>query len=131
MKDVVVTEIGELGQVQDGLPRLVGVHIVVVHLHHSLLDEVHFFQVGFVGYHDSVLLVNSAVHLDNKFVSETSLALLEEVAEGLFELFESSCVLNQVSLHLGGNLVVEIEFFNDEVEIVLEGLFYVVTDIVV
>lgn len=44
---------------------------------------------------------------------------------------EDSSVLDELSLHLWCDLLVENELFNDQVEIIHEGLLYVLSDIVI
>jgi hypothetical protein len=53
------------------------------------------------------------------------------MVEGAFKLLEYSRVLDQIGLHLGGNLLIELELLDDQVEIVKEGLLDVLSDIVV
>ena len=53
------------------------------------------------------------------------------MVERSFEFFEDSSVLDEVSLHLWCDLVIEWELFNDEIEIVKEGLLDVDSDVVV
>ena len=94
-------------------------------------DEVHFLNVALVGDDSLSWSVDSAVHVDDELVGKTSLTLIEEVVEGFLEFLEHSGVLDQVGLHLWGDLLVELEFFNNQVEIVHEGLFDVLPDIIV
>ena len=51
--------------------------------------------------------------------------------EGAFEFLENSSALNQLCLHLRCDLLVKWELFNDEIEIVEEGLLNIFTDITV
>jgi len=53
------------------------------------------------------------------------------MVERFLEFLEDSSVLNQVCLHLWGDLLIELELFNNQIEIVEESLFDVLSDIVV
>jgi hypothetical protein len=78
-----------------------------------LSDEIHFLYIAFVRDNNFSRCVNSAVHSNNKLVGKTSLAFFKEVIKGSFELLEDSCVLNKVGLHLWGNLLIELELFDN------------------
>jgi hypothetical protein len=96
-----------------------------------LSDEEELLNIALVADDSLTGGIDSAVHVDNELVGETSLALIEKVVERLFEFLEHSSILNQVSLHLWRDLLIELEFFNDQVEIIHESLFDVLSDIVV
>jgi hypothetical protein len=96
-----------------------------------LSDKVHLLHIALVRDDDLAGSVDSAVHCDDKLIGETSLAFLEEVVEGSFELFEHPGVLNEIGLHFWGNLLIELELFNDKVKIVQESLLNILSDIVV
>lgn len=53
------------------------------------------------------------------------------MVERALKFFEDSGILDQVGLHLWGDLLVELELFDDQVEIIEEGLFDILSDIVV
>ena len=53
------------------------------------------------------------------------------MVERLFELLEYSRVLNQISLHFGRDLLVELELFDNQVEVIKESLLNVFSDVVV
>lgn len=105
--------------------------LVVVHNNVALFDEVHFFHVGLVADDRHVSHVESAQHVDDQVVGESSLALVKEVAECLFELSEGLGALNQLGLHLRSDLLVELELLNDKVEVEHEGILNVLSDFVV
>lgn len=128
---MVVSEVRELWQVEDWLLLLNLIVVVVVDLDNSLSDEIHFLDITLVTDDGLTWGVESAEHVDDELVSETSLAFIEEVVERLLELLENSRVLDKLSLHLGGDLLVENKLFNNQVEIVHEGLFNVLSDIVI
>jgi len=96
-----------------------------------LSDEIHLLHIALVGNNDFTRSIDSAVHGDDQLVGEASLAFFEKVVERSFELFEHPGVLNEVSLHLRSDLLVELELFDDKVEIVQESLFNILSNIVV
>jgi len=53
------------------------------------------------------------------------------MVERAFKFLKDSSVLDQVSLHLRSDLLVELELFDDQVEIVEEGLLDILSDIIV
>jgi len=118
VQNLVVTEVWELGQVQNGLLLLNLIIFVVVHLNQTLSDEVHFLDVTLVADDSLSRRVDPAVHRDDKLIGETSFAFLEEMIERSFELFEHTRVLDQVCLHFWSNLLVELELFDNEVEVI-------------
>ena len=130
-EDLIVAEVGVLWQVQDRLAGLTLIILIVEDLNNALPDEEHLLDVALVADDDLVLLEDAAEHVDDEFVGEAALTLVEEVVEGALELLEDAGVLDEVSLHLGSDLLVEVEFLNDEVEIIQEGLLDILPDIVV
>ena len=56
---------------------------------------------------------------------------VKEMIKRPLKLLEYASILNQVSLHLWSDLLVELEFFNDQVEIVEESLFDIFSNVVV
>lgn len=132
VENLIVTEITELWQVKNGLFVLaIFAALVGVKFHNTLSDEEELLDVALVADDSLAGSIDSAVHVDNELVGEASLALIEKVVEGLFEFLEHSGILNQVSLHLWRDLLIELEFFNDQVEIIHESLFDVLSDVVV
>ena len=132
VEDLVVTEITELWQVKNRLFVLaIFAALVGVKFHNTLSDEEELLNIALVADDSLAGSIDSAVHVDNELVGETSLALIEKVVERLLELLEHSSILNQVSLHLWRNLLIELEFFDDQVEIIHESLLDVLSDIVV
>ena len=81
--------------------------------------------------HNLVKFVDSAIHRNDQFVGETSLAIVEEMVERTLKLLEYLRILDQFCLHLWSNLLVEWELFDDEIEIVEEGLLHVFSNVVV
>jgi hypothetical protein len=107
VENLIVSEVRVLGKVQDGLVFDFLVVFVVVNLHQTLTDEEHLFDVGLVTNDGFAGVLDAAEHIDDHLVGKASLALLEEVVEGPFELLEDTGVLDEVSLHLGSDLLVE------------------------
>ena len=81
MKDLVVSEVGVLWQVEDWLLFVSLVILVVEDLNKSLSDEIHFLDIALETDNSLAWGIDSAVHADNELVSESSLTLLEEVIE--------------------------------------------------
>ena len=140
-EDLEVAEVGVLGEVQDRflfvnssllvVTNFIIISLIVVHIDQSLSNEEHLLDVGLVADHDLAWDVDPAEHVDDQVVGEASLALLEEVVEGLLEVSEGPGALDEFSLHLGSDLLVELELLDDQVEIVQEGLLDVLSDVVV
>ena len=128
---MVVSEVRELRKIKDWLLFLDLVILVVEHFNQALSDEIHLLHIALVGNNYFAWGVDSAVHCDDQLIGEASLAFFEEVVERSFELFEHPGVLNEVSLHLWGDLLIELELFDDKVEIVQESLFNILSDVVV
>lgn len=81
LKDLVISEVRELGQVEDWLFLLDLIIVIVVDLDNSLSDEVHLLDITLVTDYSLTWGVESAEHVDDQLVGETSLALIEEVVE--------------------------------------------------
>jgi hypothetical protein len=79
----------------------------------------------------TALRIDTAEKVDDEFVDEATLAFIKEVVERLLEVLEDARVLYQIRLHLGRDLMIEIELFDDQVEIVQEGLLDVLADVIV
>ena len=128
---MVVSEVRELWKVKNWFFLDFLIVLIVVDLNETLSDEIHLLDIALVTDDSLAWSVNSAVHCNNQFVGKTSLTLLEEMIERSLEFLEDSSVLDQVSLHLRSNLLIELELLNDQVEIVEEGLLDILSDIVV
>jgi hypothetical protein len=128
---LVITEVRIFRQVKNWLLFVDFVVFIVENFNQSLSNEIHFFNVTSITNNSLAWSIDSAIHTDDKLIGKSSFALFEEMVEGLFEFFEDSGVLNQVSLHLWGDLLIELELFNNQVEIIEESLFDVLSDIVV
>ena len=128
---MVVTEVRELGEVQDWLFLLDFIVVIIVDLHDTLSDEVHFLHIALVADDGLTRGVKPTEHVDDQLVGEASLALVEEMVERFLELLENSRVLDKLRLHLRGDLLIENELLDNEVEIVHEGLLNILTDVIV
>jgi len=128
---LVVSEVRELWKIENWLLLGFLVVLIIVNLNETLSNEVHFLDITLVANNSFPWSVDSAVHSNNQLVSETSLTLLKEMVERSLELLEDSGILDQISLHLWSNLLVELELLNNQVEIVKESLFNVLSDIIV
>lgn len=132
VENLIVTEITELWQVKNGLFVLaIFAALVGVKFHNTLSDEEELLDVALVADDSLAGSVDSAVHVDDELVGETSLALIEEMVERLLEFLEHSSILDKFSLHLWSDLLVESKLLDDQVEIVFESLFNILSDIVV
>ena len=131
-EDLVVTEVTEFRKIEDWLFILAFfAALISIELNNTLSDEEKLLNITLVADDSLSWSIDSAVHVNDELVGETSLALIEEMVERLLEFLEDSGVLNQVGLHLWCDLLIELEFFNDQVEIVHEGLLDILSDIVV
>ena len=68
---------------------------------------------------------------DNELIRETPLTFIEEAIKRLLKLVECLRLLNQPSLHFWCDLLVEREFFDQQIKVLLECLLNVEPDIVV
>jgi hypothetical protein len=81
--------------------------VIVVNLNDTLSNEVDFLDIALVADDNSSRSIKSAEHIDDQFISEASLTLVEEMVERFFKLLEHSGVLDQLSLHLWRDLLIE------------------------
>ena len=81
VENLVVSEVGELGEIEDWLFFLLLIILVVVDLNESLSDEVHLLHVTFVTNDSLSWRINPAIHRNNELISKPSLALFEKVVE--------------------------------------------------
>ena len=128
---MIVTKVTEFWKVKNWSFFIDFIVFVIVHLNQSLPDKVHLLDVTLVADNALARRRDTAIHLYDQFVREATLAFLEEMVERSLEFFEHTCVLDQIGLHLGGNLLIELELINDEVEIIEESLFNIFSNIVV
>ena len=131
MKNLVVSKVTKFRQVENRSFLDDFIVIIIENLNDSLSDEIYLLNVTFVADYNSSGGVKSAEHVDDKFISESSLAFVKEMVERFLKFLENSGVLNQLCLHLWGDLLIERKLFNYQVEVIFEGLFNVLSDIVV
>jgi len=97
--------------------------LLVVQAEHAFHDEAELchFDTIFKYHHAPLLSFESPCeHPDDCFVNEALLARVEEVPKVSSELFEEK--IDQLGLVLGRKNLVEVEVFNEHVEIVGEGI---------
>ena len=92
---------------------------------------IHFFHRRFVTDDRSILLENTAEHIDYELIDKASLTIVKEMIEGAFKLLENFGVLDKICLHLWSDLLVEGELFYHKVEVIQECLLHVFTNIAV
>lgn len=110
---------------------VVVINFIVVYLHDALSNEVELFKIALVALYNAVCLLESAEQVDDHFVSKASLAFVKEVFKVPFKLVKNLSLLNEGSLHLGCQLLVERKLFNYEVEVMEKCFFDVASDIIV
>ena len=103
------------------------VNSFVVKSYEAFLDEVNFSDLFTLLDHQVVSWNDSAVHTDYKQVFETLLTWVEEVSE--FPLEGTPQVVYNFGLHLTGQLIEEGELFYYQVEVITEGILYILADI--
>lgn len=130
-KNLVVTKVWVLGQVKDSLARYFLIIIIVENLDYTLSDKEHLLDVTFVADDRLVLLEDTTEHINDKFICETTLTLIKEMIERSFKLLEYPGILNKIRLHLRCDLLVEVEFLDDQVEIVEECLLNIFTNVII
>ena len=131
VQDLVVTKIAEFWQIEDWFIFFVLVVFVVVDFDEALSDEIHFFDIALVANNTLAWCRDTAIHLNDKFVGKATLTLLEEMIERPLKFFEYSGILNQIGLHLWSDLLVELEFFDDKVEVIEECLLNILSNIII
>ena len=78
---MVITEVGEFWEIENWLLLLDLIVLVVEHFNEALSDEVHLLDIALVADDTLSWSGDTAIHLDDQFVSEASLTFLEEVVE--------------------------------------------------
>ena len=131
LKDLVVSKVSEFRQVQDGMILDQLVILMVVNFGDTFSNEVKLFHVRVVWNDNPTMLKEFAEKADDKFVGEAPLAILEEVVEIILKLGEGFSQFDQTGLHFRGDLLIEVEFLNDEVKVIPVGLLDVFSDVVV
>jgi hypothetical protein len=93
---------------------------LIIHGNCTFLDEVELAELLSIRDYSGIRLVYPSKHVYDKFINETTLAVLKEVPELCLEILEN-CTYD-LCLHFWWDLLVEIEFFNNQIEIVQEGI---------
>ena len=102
---------------------------LVEHRDCTFLDEVDLTEFLTIVYYSKIRLINSCKHIDDQFVEETSFTVFKEMLEVQLKVLENS--IHNLSLHLWWNLLIEVEFFNNKVEIIHKCIMHVLLDITV
>ena len=118
VQDLVVTKVTVFGQIENGSLLVKLIVLVIVDFNEALSDEIHLLHITFVADDTLSWRRDTAIHLDNQLICEASLTFLEEMVERSLELFKDTRVLNKISLHLGCDLLVELELLYYEIKIV-------------
>jgi hypothetical protein len=100
-------------------------------LNDTLLDEVHFFHIGLVVEYYLSWGHDPAEHRNDDLIDKSSLAVIEKVVERLLKFLKDSCILNYISLHHRSDLLVEVKFLYDQVEVIQESLLDVSSDVII
>ena len=103
----------------------------IENLYNALSNEIHFLDITFVTDDNLTRSIKSTIHIDDKLVGKAPFAFIKEVIKGFFKVTKHSGALYQVSLHLRSHLLIEWEIFNYQVEIKLECLFNILSNIVI
>lgn len=70
-----------------------------------------------------VRFIDAREHVDNQFVNKSSLTVFEEMPIGQLEILKDG--IHYLCLHLRRDLLIEIEFFDYQVEIIKESIMHV------
>jgi hypothetical protein len=105
--------------------------IWVKYLNYTLPDKEHLLNITLVTDDSFTWCIEPAIHINDEFISKASFTFIKEVIECLFKVFEDPGTLDQIGLHFRCHLLIELEFFDDQIEIEVESLFYILTDIIV
>jgi hypothetical protein len=70
---------------------------------------------------------DAGVHVNDELVGEAFLTRVKEVLEVVFEVLEKKA--NEFGLHCVGELFVEFELLDDQVEVKAEGIVDVASDV--
>jgi len=81
VQDLVVTKVGVLREVKDGLVLNIFVIFIVVDFNEALSDEEHLLDITLVTNHSFTWILNSAEHVNDHLIGKSSLAFFEKVVE--------------------------------------------------
>ena len=130
-QNLIVSEIAVFWQEENRLIGLNLILLIIMNFNHTLANKVHFLKVALIVDEDFVWGEDPAVQLNDQLIDEASFAPIEKVVERPLELSEAVDVEDDLCLQLGWNLSVEVEFFDDQVEVIQEGLLNIIPDVVV
>jgi len=118
-----ISEVRVFGEVEDWLllvnsallvvADLIVISLIVVNIDKPLSDKEHFLNISFIADDNLAWNVDSAEHVDDQVVGEASLAFFKEVVKRLLKISKGPSTLDQFSLHLWSDLLIELEFFDD------------------
>ena len=131
VQDLVITEIGVSWKVEDWFFLSLLIVLVVEYFDLASFDKVHLLDTALVTDDSFSRLVDPTVQVDNQLVNEPSLAFFKEVTKAFLELLELRCLHDELSLHLGCDLLEELELLNYQVVIVEEGLVDIILNIII
>ena len=131
IENLEVTKVCKLWQVQYCLVFGNFIVFVVEDLDNTLSNKEHLLNWTLVTDYHTILLEDTTEHGYDELICEAPFTLIKEMVEGAFEFLEYPGALNKLGLHLGCDLFIEWELFNDEIEIVKECLFNVLTNVTV
>jgi len=103
--------------------------VLVVHGNFSFLDKVNLPEFLSIIDDCCVRFVYSCKHINNQLIYEASFTVFEEMSKLQLKFLENSAY--NLGLHLGRDLLVEIEFFNNKVEIMQKGVVHELLNVTV
>jgi hypothetical protein len=113
--DLIVAKDGELWQKHE-----VSDLKLIIHGNGTLLDEIKLAELLSIGDYSGIRLINPSKHVYDELINETALTVLKEVSELCLEVLEN-CTYD-LCLHFWWDLLIEVEFFNNQIEVVQEGI---------
>jgi len=128
---VIVTEIAVFWQVQDRFFFYNLIIFIVKYYNLPFSDKVNLLDLWILADDCSAGWVKAAIHIYNHFVYETTLTILEEMREIFLKLIQLLISLNEIRLKFGSKLLIEYEFFNYYIEIIVLSLFNISSNIIV
>ena len=99
----------------------------VIHRDGALAYKVHLSELFTIVNNIQTRFINSSKHVDNQLIDKASLTILEEMSELPLEIFEYG--IHDLSLHLGRDLLIEVELLDDQVEIMQKGIMHILLDV--
>ena len=131
VKNLIISKVRVFWKVENWLLLDMLIILIVVNLDKPLPDEIHFLHIALETNDGLSWGIDSAVHSNDELIGESSLTFFEEMIEASLKFFENSGVLDEISLHFWSDLLIELELFNNQVEIIKESLLDVFSDVVI